>query len=62
MDVATGVAETLMRRGVIFAGIDMIGGWLSEVNITCPAMLSPDRASMKGFDLIANAIEDLASD
>ena len=60
MDVATGVAETLMKRGVLFAGIDMIGGWLSEVNITCPALLNPDRSSLKGFDQIAKAIESMS--
>ncbi len=61
VDVATGVAETLLRRGVVFAGIDMIGGWLSEVNITCPALLNPDRASLKGFDQIGKAIDDMTS-
>jgi glutathione synthase len=59
VDVATGVAETLMKRGIIFAGIDMIGGWLSEVNITCPALLNPERASLKGFEQIASTIESL---
>ncbi len=59
LDVAIGVAETLMKRGVVFAGIDMIGGWLSEVNITCPALLGPDRASLKGFDQIAKTIASL---
>ena len=56
LDVATGVAETLLKRGVVFAGIDMIGGWLSEINITCPALLSPDRSSLEGFDQLAEAI------
>jgi glutathione synthase len=58
LDVATGVAETLLKKGVFFAGIDMIGGWLSEVNITCPALLGPDRASLKGLDPIAKAIKN----
>jgi glutathione synthase len=61
MDVATGVAETLLKRGVIFAGIDMIDGWLSEVNITCPALLGPDRSSLKGFDAIARTVDELSS-
>lgn len=60
IDVATGVAETLLKRGVVFAGIDMIDGWLSEVNITCPALLSPDRSSLKGFDVIARTIDELS--
>jgi hypothetical protein len=61
VDVVTGVAETLLKRGVVFAGIDMIGGWLSEVNITCPALLNPDRSSLKGFDFIAKTIDELSS-
>jgi len=61
IDVATGVAETLLKRGVIFAGIDMIGGWLSEVNITCPALLGPERASLKGFEPIAKVVIDLTT-
>jgi hypothetical protein len=39
----------------------MIGGWLSEVNITCPALLNPDRSSLKGFDFIAKTIDELSS-
>lgn len=58
IDIATGVAETLLKRGVVFAGIDMIGGWLSEVNITCPALLGPDRSGLKGFDIIAKTIDE----
>jgi len=61
IDVATGVAETLLKRGVIFAGIDMIGGWLSEVNITCPALLGPERSSLTGFEQIAKVITDLTT-
>lgn len=56
LDVASGVAETLLKKGVMFAGIDMIGGWLSEINITCPALLTPDRSSLEGFDEIADVI------
>jgi glutathione synthase len=61
LDVASGVAETLLKKGVAFAGIDMIGGWLSEINITCPALLSPDRSSLEGFDQLAEAIMGYAS-
>jgi glutathione synthase len=59
VDVATGVAETLYKKGVVFAGIDMIGGWLSEINITCPAMLSSDRSSLRGYDHIAHTIQQI---
>ena len=39
----------------------MIDGWLSEVNITCPALLGPDRSSLKGFDAIARTVDELSS-
>ncbi|HVS65486.1 MAG TPA: glutathione synthase [Thermoanaerobaculia bacterium] len=30
------VGPTLRERGILFAGIDVIGGWLTEVNVTSP--------------------------
>jgi glutathione synthase len=57
LDIAMGVAENLLKKGVFFAGIDIIGGWLSEVNITCPALLSPDRSSLKNFENIAKSVD-----
>lgn len=34
--IAQTVADTLHEQGVDFAGIDCIGGYLTEINITCP--------------------------
>ena len=34
--ICSQVAPELKRRGILFAGIDVIGDWLSEVNVTIP--------------------------
>lgn len=33
------VAPELERRGILFAGLDVIGDWLSEVNVTSPTCI-----------------------
>ena len=33
------VAPELKRRGIIFAGLDVIGDWLTEINITSPTCI-----------------------
>lgn len=35
-EICTEVAETLRRDGLFFVGIDVIGGYLTEVNVTSP--------------------------
>lgn len=35
-DICTQLAPTLKRDGLIFVGIDVIGGYLTEVNVTSP--------------------------
>lgn len=37
--VAEQVAPELKRRGILFAGLDVIGDWLSEVNVTSPTCI-----------------------
>jgi glutathione synthase len=44
------IAHSLMSKGVSIAGFDLINGFLSEINITCPALLRPDRESLDGFE------------
>ena len=56
VQIAQKVGDSLLKEGVYFAGLDLIAGWLSEVNITCPALLRPDRESLEGFDLMARQI------
>ena len=33
------VAPELKRRGIIFAGLDVIGDWLTEINVTSPTCI-----------------------
>ena len=35
-EICTQLAETLRKDGLIFVGIDVIGGYLTEVNVTSP--------------------------
>ena len=57
--IALAVAPELQRRGVLFSGLDIIGDYLSEVNVTSPTGLR--EAAAAGHDLaddIIAAIED----
>lgn len=38
-EIAAAVGPELVRLGIVFAGIDVIGGWLTEVNVTSPTGL-----------------------
>jgi glutathione synthase len=35
-DICTAMGPELKRRGLIFVGIDVIGDWLTEINVTSP--------------------------
>ena len=37
--IAEAIAPELTRRGLIFTGIDVIGDYLTEVNVTCPTCI-----------------------
>ena len=39
MDVGRNYYPELRRRGILFAGLDVIGDWLSEVNVTSPTCI-----------------------
>ncbi len=38
-EIAETVGPELKRRGLLFAGIDVIGDYLTEVNVTCPTCI-----------------------
>ena len=53
------IGPTLKEKGLIFVGIDVIGSWMTEVNVTSPTGIQTIR-SFSGIDiasLIWNAIE-----
>tara|TARA_B100000530_G_scaffold248501_1_gene163169 strand:- start:120 stop:587 length:468 start_codon:yes stop_codon:yes gene_type:complete len=37
--IAKEVGPELKKRGIIFAGIDVIGEYLTEINVTCPTCI-----------------------
>ncbi|MGD2129445.1 MAG: glutathione synthase [Lysobacterales bacterium] len=37
--IVSQVAPELKRRGIVFAGLDVIGDWLTEVNVTSPTCI-----------------------
>ena len=34
--IAETIGPTLVEKGVLFAGIDVIGDWVTEINVTSP--------------------------
>ena len=38
-EIAERVGPELKRRGILFAGIDVIGDYLTEINVTCPTCI-----------------------
>jgi glutathione synthase len=49
-EICTAIGPTLRRQGLIFAGIDVIGDWLTEINVTSPTGLQ-EIARFDGTDL-----------
>ncbi|MBV9521026.1 MAG: glutathione synthase [Hyphomicrobiales bacterium] len=35
-EICETIGPAIRKRGLIFAGIDVIDGWLTEINVTCP--------------------------
>ena len=52
------VARNLLVRGVALVGFDLISGWISEVNITSPRMLTVAENEPLLYDHVARLIED----
>jgi len=47
-DICAAIGPTLREQGLVFAGIDVIGGFLTEVNVTSPTGLQ----EVNGFDSV----------
>ncbi len=56
VDRVTRVARTLLAAGVVFIGFDMIGGYLSEINITSPRLLTPPGDKKPYYRQLAKAV------
>lgn len=51
------VAQSLLRDGVTFIGFDLIGGFLSEINLTSPRLLLPPGDTRNPYRTIAAMIQ-----
>ena len=36
IEIANSVKGDLLKQGIFIAGLDVVGGFLTEINITCP--------------------------
>ena len=51
-EIAETLAPVLAARGLLLVGIDVIGDWLTEINVTSPTCMVEIR-KQKGFDAAA---------
>jgi glutathione synthase len=59
-EIADGIGPVLARRGLLLVGLDIIGDWLTEVNVTSPTCFQ-EIAQQTGFDvagMFLDALED----
>lgn len=57
-EIAESIAPELVRRGLFFTGIDVIGDYMTEVNVTCPTCIRElDRDS--GLDIAMTLLNSL---
>ncbi len=57
-EIAEGLAPELMRRGILLAGLDIIGDYLTEVNVTSPTGFQEITAQTE-CDVAAHFVEAL---
>jgi glutathione synthase len=55
-EICAAIGPTLKEQGLIFVGIDVIGDWLTEINVTSPTGLQ-EVARFDGTDLAAQIWE-----
>jgi glutathione synthase len=51
-EIAETLAPVLAARGLLFVGIDVIGDWLTEINVTSPTCMV-EICQQTGFDAAA---------
>src|SRR5262249_263403 len=63
VEICAAIGPELKARGLIFAGIDVIGDYLTEINVTSPTGIQELKrfGGADGARLIWNAIEDRKS-
>ena len=58
--IAEQVGPELVRRGLNFVGIDVIGNYLTEINVTCPTCIRELDAQF-GLDIAGDLVDSLAN-
>ena len=53
------VAPTLMEKGLLFVGLDVIGDWLTEINVTSPTC-ARELDKMYGLDITGDFLDTLS--
>lgn len=59
-EIAEALAPILWQRGLLLVGLDMIGGHLTEINVTSPTCMV-EIAQQTGFDIAGKLLEKLES-
>ncbi len=59
--IAGRVGPELKRRGILFAGIDVIGDYLTEINVTCPTCIRELDAQFS-LDIAGDLMDRLAEE
>lgn len=57
-EIAEALAPVLWKRGLLIVGLDMIGGHLTEINVTSPTCMV-EIAQQSGYDIARQLIEAL---
>lgn len=57
--IAAEVGPDLARRGILFAGLDVIGDYLTEINVTSPTCIR-ELDALYGLDIAGDLLERLA--
>ena len=57
-EIATALGPTLAARGLLLVGLDVIGDWLTEINVTSPTCFQ-EIAEQTGFDVAGMFIDAL---
>ena len=58
--IAKSLSSDLIKRGVSIAGIDIVGGFLTEINITCPTCFR-ELQDQQGINLASNFFDYVES-
>ena len=59
-EIAQAVGKDLVKAGIVFAGLDVIGDWLTEINVTSPTCIV-EIAQQTGLDAAKDLLDALGA-